>query len=127
MGSSFFWTPRRPPYNRTVVSLRRWVFRLGLATTLAAGIGYLPYRASGGIGRAMRLKVQLAGLVDENLRLEQDNDRLRREITRLKGDPRALERVARDELGLVHPDDLVFHLEEGEARREAAPAPGHRK
>lgn len=110
-----------------MVVIGRWIFRLGLATTLAAGIGYLPYRASGGIGRAMRLKVQLAGVVDENLKLEQENQLLRRQISRLKGDPRALERVARDELGLVHPDDLVFQLEAGGTRREVAPAPGQRK
>jgi cell division protein FtsB len=29
----------------------------------------------------------------------------------LKEDPRAIERVARDELGLVRPEDIVFQFE----------------
>ena len=35
---------------------------------------------------------------------------LRRRITNLKSDPATLDRIARDELGLVHPDDVVILL-----------------
>jgi cell division protein FtsB len=94
-----------------VAALKRWLCRLGLAALLAGAVGYLPYRASGGIGRAMRLERQLSAVVDENLRLEQENQDLRRRIERLKNDKQAIERVARDELGLVHPDDLVFQTQ----------------
>jgi hypothetical protein len=47
--------------------------------------------------------------------LEQDVERLRREIAGLQGDDRVLERVARSELGLVRPDELmvIFDRKEG--------------
>ena len=35
---------------------------------------------------------------------------LRRRIENLKSDPATLDRIARDELGLVHPDDVVVLL-----------------
>ncbi len=48
--------------------------------------------------------------------LEAENAHLARQIAALRSDPRAIERLAREELGLVRPGETVFLV------RDAAPA-----
>lgn len=59
--------------------------------------------------RAERLEAELDGLRAENARLAG-------EIDSLKRDPRAIERLAREELGLARPGETVFVIRE-EPRR----------
>jgi cell division protein FtsB len=42
--------------------------------------------------------------------LKSSNEDLSRQITRLKTDPRALERIARNELGLIKPDEVEYRF-----------------
>lgn len=51
-------------------------------------------------------------LEQEIARLENENDRLAREIRALKTDPRAVEAIAREALGLVKPGETVFLIED---------------
>ncbi|MBE2253343.1 MAG: septum formation initiator family protein [Myxococcus sp.] len=67
--------------------------------------------AEGGFRRYLRLSQDVKALKDRNKRLGDDNARLRREVEALRDDPRALERAAREELGLVRPGEIVFSLE----------------
>ena len=60
----------------------------------------------------------------EHRRLEQELDRLRRENRRLRGearglreDPAAIEAIARRELGLIRPGEIVFLLTDEPASR----------
>jgi len=92
----------------------RWILRLALSVSLAVALGYLPYRAYGpsGVGRVLQLRQQLRQITAENERLASDNAALIGRIRALKGDQRAIERVARDELGLVRENDIVFQFEQ---------------
>jgi cell division protein FtsB len=96
-----------------VLAIGRWVFRVVLALPLAMAIGYLPYRAYGpdGIGQVRRLEAELDRVEGQNKGLVTENGSLQRRISELKGNRRAIERVARDELGLVRPNDIVFLFE----------------
>jgi cell division protein FtsB len=96
-----------------VAGLVRWMMRLGLAAVLAAGLGFLPYRTASpsGIRRVLDLKRDLRGIIDDNRALAADNERLLKQIRRLRSGQRAIERVARDDLGLVRSDDLIFIFE----------------
>ncbi|MBL8917351.1 MAG: septum formation initiator family protein [Myxococcaceae bacterium] len=67
--------------------------------------------AEGGFRRYLRLAQDVKSLKERNARLTEDNARLRREVEALRDDPRALERAAREELGLVKPGEIVFSLE----------------
>ncbi|MBL8936551.1 MAG: septum formation initiator family protein [Archangium sp.] len=67
--------------------------------------------AEGGFRRYVRLSQDVKSLKERNQRLSDDNARLRREVEALRDDPRALERAAREELGLVKPGEIVFSLE----------------
>jgi cell division protein FtsB len=67
------------------------------------------------LGAARERERVLAGRIEET---RAGIERLRGRISRLRSDPVTLERLAREELGLVKPTDLVIELP-----RTAEPAP----
>ena len=78
-----------------------------VALVLAAG----SLSGEGGLRRYARLKRDLQSLEERNQRLEADNLRLKREVQRVRSEPAALERAARETLGLVKPGEIVFNVE----------------
>jgi cell division protein FtsB len=42
--------------------------------------------------------------------LEVENERLRTQVTRLRSDPYHIEKLAREDLGLVRPDEVIFEI-----------------
>ena len=42
--------------------------------------------------------------------LEAENERLRAQVTGLRSDPFQIEKLAREDLGLVRPDEIVFEI-----------------
>jgi cell division protein FtsB len=66
---------------------------------------------SRGFRRYLKLQQDLGALAERNQKQVAENKRLRREIDALRGDPRALERAAREELGYVKPGEIVINLE----------------
>lgn len=59
---------------------------------------------------------RLGGLRAELAGMERENGRLRREVRSLREDMRAIERIAREELGLVKPGEVVYEFVPGEGR-----------
>jgi cell division protein FtsB len=63
------------------------------------------------------------GLAGENLRylhrLERENLALRLEISAFHSDPSYIEKVARDELGMVGPDDVIYQFPEPASKKNA--------
>jgi cell division protein FtsB len=59
--------------------------------------------------RARRQYEQLARSLED---LKRDNARLRDDIRRLREDPAAIESLAREELGLIRPGEVVFILKD---------------
>lgn len=55
-----------------------------------------------------RLKTERNNLLQKNEALEQENLSLYREIERLKNDPKYVENVARQELGVIGKDEVIF-------------------
>jgi cell division protein FtsB len=97
-----------------------WVRRIGIAAVVAVAMGYVPYHlyASSGLARLMRLRGEAESLHAGNIKLAEENRRLRQELDSLVDGPGdielskgAIERVARDELGLVRPGEIVFKIE----------------
>lgn len=91
-----------------------WARRLVMAALLAVALAYLPYRIylRSGVSRLLSLQAELQHVRGENARLRKDNRRLRQELSRIKdGDADlAVEQVARDELGLIRPGEIVFKV-----------------
>jgi cell division protein FtsL len=68
-----------------------------------------------------RLRQEKARMEERLAQLETENARLRVEIERLKSDRAYLEKVAREELGLVNQDEMVFQFRSEPGK--AAPHP----
>jgi cell division protein FtsB len=64
-----------------------------------------------GLPRLDVLRSEKAAVEDEVSVLSQEIRHLREEVRRVKSDPAAIERVARDQLGLVRQTEVVFHFE----------------
>jgi len=63
-----------------------------------------------GIPRLRTLKAEMQQVEAENAEITESIRQLRAEVERLKRDPRAVERIARDELGLVRNNEVVFQF-----------------
>lgn len=94
--------------------LGRWSWRLGLVVVLAWIIGYLPLQFFGdnGIRHYRRLRQEVTVLKDRNQRLADEVRKMRIEVRRLRDDDLALERAAREDLGMVREGELIFVVEE---------------
>ncbi len=90
-----------------------WLLRLTFAAALAVLIGYLPYHLylRSGLSLFMSQRAELQHLVEQNRDLRSTNTELRLQLSRIQEDDAEIERVARDELGLVRAGELVFKVE----------------
>ena len=77
-----------------------------------AGLWVLSALDPNGLRKARRNEAEADRLGRDNEALEQRVVRLRREVKALRGDPAALERAAREELGYVKPGEIVYKLDE---------------
>ncbi len=63
-----------------------------------------------GLPRLRGLQRELDQVETENDELRRDVGRLRVEVKQLRDDPAAVERIARDELGMVRKSEVVFQF-----------------
>jgi cell division protein FtsB len=63
-----------------------------------------------GLPRYRALRDELAKVQSKNERLQREVRELSEETERLRGDARAIERIARDELGMVRDGEIVFQF-----------------
>ena len=70
---------------------------------------------SDGLSRLLLLRGERQAIGEEAVRRLQDNTALRAEISRLRSDPKYLESLARERLGLVRPDEMVYRFLDGNA------------
>ncbi len=92
--------------NRTTTPLFAWAL-LALAVV---GATHTIFR-DGGLLTWLELRRDLTRLEEENRVLREENERMRTESHRLTHDPRHLERVVREDLGYVRPDEIVFRFD----------------
>lgn len=97
--------PRKPKEKVRSARLLLWG-ALGLSALLIGGAlfgrgGYLAVLVN-----QQRIETLEAGIVS----LRQGNRRLRQEVYSLKNDLASIERIAREELGLVKPGETVYEL-----------------
>ncbi len=85
-----------------------------LAFVIAALFSLLSFIIFGenGVADLHILKVERDNLLKRNAELSQENLSLYREIERLKNDPKYVENVARQELGVIGKDEVIFKVKE---------------
>ena len=65
-----------------------------------------------GLMQTIRARRANAAAAGDLLRLKQENARLREQARRLRNDPRAIESVARGELGLLRPGEILVTVKD---------------
>jgi len=94
----------------------RWKIAFILAMALA--IGFIAYTliGPGSGGSQAQMKLELDRIMKENQNLREKNRRLTLEVDALKRRRDYLEKVSRDELGLVKRGEVVIHLKDPEEK-----------
>ena len=64
-----------------------------------------------GLPRMRSLETELAGVQNENAELRRDVGKLRGEVKDLRENPTAVERIAREQLGMVRRSEVVFQFD----------------
>jgi len=106
------WTARREVLHiarMREASTAVWLLPFGLLvfTIVAVPLLILDHQ---GLPRYQALRSELDRVRINNERLQREVDVLRRHTTRLRDDPQAVERIARDELGLVQDGEIIFQF-----------------
>jgi cell division protein FtsL len=92
--------------------MKAWVLGTAIAViALAVGSVF----GDRGILNLVSKRRQIETLRAELLTLRDENARLTSEIAALRTSPRAIERLAREQLGLARPDETVFLIREEDA------------
>ncbi|MBK8171416.1 MAG: septum formation initiator family protein [Sandaracinaceae bacterium] len=86
-----------------------WLLPFGL---LVFAVVIVPLRMfdAQGVPRYRALQGELRQVEADNSRLVREVDALTREVHALRSDPAAIERIARDELGMVREDEILFQF-----------------
>jgi len=116
--------PRVPLYGQFRDFFRRnalWFLVAGLALLLIQDIF-----GNHGVLAMRRSQQQSADMQKEIDQLNEENQRLRGNIKSLKSDPSAIERIARQEMGLQRPGEFVFKTTPDSADSKPSAAPPQR-
>ena len=100
--------PRSPDSFSASGFLER-VFPIGILALAIIGVPILVLEPEG-LPRMRALEHELEGVTTENESLRRSVSDLRGEVKRLRDDPAAVERIARDQLGLVRKSEIVFQF-----------------
>jgi len=68
-----------------------------------------------------RLRGEKSRIDEQNYRMQRNNEVLRQRIARVKQDNHYLETLAREELNMVRPGEIVYRFSKSEARRSPSP------
>ena len=71
-------------------------------------MGYFSVFGDRGILHLQKLKAELSTITAASDELNRKNAELKKEIQLLKNDPRYIEKIAREELGLARKDEMVY-------------------
>jgi cell division protein FtsB len=93
---------------------RRLAVRGGIGVIIAAALVYLFVFSKYGYLRMRELQQKNAELEDRVSEVESENEKLQTEIGRLEDDMEAVERLAREELGLVKEGETIYRFIEVE-------------
>ncbi len=86
-------------------------YLLILILSLFVTFGVLTFFGEKGVLRLLRLQKELEEIKGRNLRIEEENRKLREEVKRLQTDKRYIEEIARKELGLVKEDEIIYQFD----------------
>jgi cell division protein FtsB len=75
-------------------------------------MGFLILFGKKGLVDNYKMRQKVADLSTANQQMQQENSRLKQEILLLRKDTKYIERLARDELGMVKKGDIIYRISE---------------
>ena len=86
-----------------------WLMPFGLVVFAMLSVP-LRILSEDGLPRYRRLQDQLTRMRRDNVALTEEIGRLKQDVDRLLHDPNTIERIARDELGLIEKGEVLFEF-----------------
>jgi len=65
-----------------------------------------------------RLRGEKSRIDEQNYRMQRDNEALRQKVARVRHDNYYLEKMAREELNMARPGEVIYRFSKAEARRD---------
>jgi cell division protein FtsB len=100
---------RSPSDTSVLTDLLERMFPIGILALAIFGVPILVLEPEG-LPRMRALEHELSDVTAENEMLRRSVGDLHGEVKRLRDDPAAVERIARDQLGLVRKSEIVFQF-----------------
>jgi len=88
-----------------------WLVSFGLLVFTMVAVPLLIFEDNN-FPRYQSLRAELTRAEESSVQLAREVQVLKRQVQKLKTDPRAVERIARDDLGMVMPGELVFQFQQ---------------
>jgi cell division protein FtsB len=109
--------PERAPAARPEPAAVKPASYFLLSLVFSALLFALFFVGDRGFLQVRRQRAQLRAAQEEVAKIDAENRKLEAEVAALKNDPRALEKIAREKLGLAKPGEVVVVLPEGWEKR----------
>lgn len=73
---------------------------------------YIPFKLNDdkGYDRVERISAELEMLKEQNRRIKKENDTIRGQIKSISSDPDFIENIARNEMGMIAKDDIIYQF-----------------
>ena len=93
-----------------LVAKTRTHLQISLWLALLLGLWVAVFADMRGWRRYLKLRAEVVELAAKNRVATRENQRLSREARALKDNPAAIERAVREELGFIHPGEMMLQL-----------------
>ena len=96
---------------------QRWI--IYAFAVFIAGLSLVTVFGERGVIHLWRLWQEKRTLDEKNFLLQKENENLRERIYRLRHDDLYLEKIAREELGLVRPGEIIYRFASSESKKKS--------
>jgi cell division protein FtsB len=101
------WIERVRPLAMSTYALRRRIATIAVTVVTASLFVHVMFGANGMIVYKQK-RAEYEALRNQNIQVQQENDRYTRQIQGLKSDQQAIEKEAREQLGYAKPGEHVY-------------------
>jgi cell division protein FtsB len=105
--------------NRIKLILR--ILSIVLILSLAFVESYRVFLLNPTLSKRKMLAQQLSELLKKNSKLKEENKRLKQRLNALINNPFYLEILARTQLGLIKPNEVIYQISEDDKKQEKTP------
>jgi cell division protein FtsB len=101
------WIERARPLAMSIYALRRRIATVAVTLLAASLFVHVVFGANGMVVYKQK-RADYEALRNQNVQVQQENDRYTRQIQGLKSDQEAIEKEAREQLGYAKPGEYVY-------------------